>query len=87
MSFTKQQPRTPTSIGLIQVMLSSQPDGIKAAGYSLIVLDQDGNRIPYDQDSGDLVPYLTTNQLTALISFMDDLRTLATAGIIGTLLK
>lgn len=82
MGFSKQSNRIPTSIGQLQVILTSQADGTKSAQYGLFVLDQDGNRMPFVGDNGDLVPYLNPTQINALISFMNDLRTQATNQII-----
>jgi hypothetical protein len=83
MGFTKGTSRVPTGIGSLVVTLISNADGSKSANYNLKVLDQDGQRIPYSGDTGDLVPYLTQEQITALISFMDGLRAQAIAQIIN----
>jgi hypothetical protein len=84
MPFTKQNSIVPTSIGRISVTLIDDPTAPpKQAVYHLVVLDQNGNRIPIAGDEGDLAPYLTTTQINQLMAFMDGLRTQATNQIIG----
>lgn len=43
----------------------------ESVNYQIWLLDQDGNRIRWPHDAGNLVPYLTPTQITQLQAFMD----------------
>jgi hypothetical protein len=71
--------QVPTTIGVIRVRLVDE-DGVPAnmkAYYDVDVLDQDGNKIESRGTSGNLIPHLTAGQISALVDFMDTLRTKA----------
>ena len=82
MAFVQEPPRVPTSIGRIDVMLSS-PDplgpGQPEAEYIVRVNYNTGeSRIL----RGNLVPELSPAQINALLSFMSDMRAKAVAEIL-----
>jgi len=74
--FEPEQPKTPAAIGDIAVILTdhdgSEPDEVR---YGVQVLQADGSM--FRHATGDLVPHLTSQQITALQSFMADMRELA----------
>lgn len=77
---------TPTSIGEIRIIMFD-PDGDPQNGsirYGLVVLDQNGDPMPYSHSSGDLEPHLTPAQKQGLVDFMAAMRALAVAEIIPT---
>lgn len=76
MAFTPEQPKTPVAIGDIAVILTDH-DGIETdeVGYEVQVLQADGSM--FRLATGDLVPHLTPQQISALQSFMASMRTLA----------
>jgi len=73
--FEPEQPKTPAAIGDIAVMLidhdGSDPDEIK---YEVQVLQSDGSI--FRRVTGDLVPHLTSQQISALQNFMVDMKAL-----------
>lgn len=83
MSLPKAETRTPDTIEDISITLTdyiaTDEPARQAAEYSA--------QVRYDNDeikvlTGDLVPHLTPAQITALMGFMDDLRTKAEAEIL-----
>jgi len=74
--FEPEQPKTPAAIGDIAVVLTdhdgSEPDEVR---YEVQVLQADGSI--FRHATGDLVPHLTSQQITALQNFMADMRELA----------
>ena len=81
MGFIPPEARVPTSIGEIVVVLT---DGeYQSAEYHLALLDQNGVKIEFPGQSGDLVPHLTTNEIMALQEFMATLRRRAEEQIFG----
>lgn len=76
MAFTPEQLRTPTAIGDIAVILTDH-DGIETdeVGYEVQVLQAD--RSIFRVATGNLVPHLTSQQISALQAFMASMRTLA----------
>lgn len=80
MAFTQEAGVTPTGISTIIVTLKDKPaeggdPAIQSAHFQVNVLDQTGKL--YKQIQGNLVPHLTSGQISALLGFMDDLRTQA----------
>ena len=75
MAFTPESPRAPASIGDISVVLTDYVGTTDTVRYEVQVLQADGSifRIA----TGNLVPHLTAQQITALQGFMVDMRTLA----------
>lgn len=74
MAFERQPVRTPVRIGELQAFLTSaDPLGSDADGavYRFAIVFDDGST---DTRVGNLVPYLTPDQITALLAFMADLR-------------
>ena len=89
MAFQPPEAQVPTTIPRLTITLSDrlahgEEPASQLANYQLVLLDQNGRRIPFPKDTGNLVPHLTPAQITALQSFMTDMRTLAEAQIIGT---
>lgn len=87
MAFTPPGERVPTTIKQITVMLADRIewDGEPArqsATYQLVVLDQEGKRMEFPADNGNLAPHLTANQITQLQAFMASLRAQAEAQIL-----
>jgi len=76
MAFTPEQSKVPVAIGDTSVVLVDH-DGseIDEVLYEVQVLQADGSI--FSVPSGNLVPHLTTQQITALQSFMADMRILA----------
>ena len=74
--FEPEQPKMPTAIGDIAVILTDH-DGIEQdeVGYEVQVLQADGSI--FRVATGDLVPHLTPQQISALQAFMASMRTLA----------
>lgn len=77
MAFTPEQPRAPASIGDISVILTDYVDEETpdTASYEVQVLQADGSM--FRLAMGNLAPYLTPQQVTALQNFMAAMRTLA----------
>jgi hypothetical protein len=87
MTFTPAQPRTPTAIGSVVIILKDRPamesqPASKTVSYDVAVLDQDGRRMDVPQDTGNLAPHLTQAQINALIQFMTDMRAKAEAELL-----
>lgn len=81
MGFVAPEPQIPTAIADLTVRLH---DGAtQSAEYWLTVVDQNGIRIEFPGQSGDLVPHLTTNEIMALQEFMATLRRRAEEQIFG----
>ncbi len=57
-------------------------DAGQSAGYSLVLLDQDGRRLRWSHEQGNLVPHITVEQREWLMSFMASLRMQVKARII-----
>jgi hypothetical protein len=92
MAFDIAQTVTPTSIGGIRITLYENPNGtlpdggiglIRTVSYEVEVLDQNNARMRTRGDIGNLIPHLTSQQMQALLQFMDDMRTKANAEILG----
>ena len=82
MPFTKEKQRTPTSIGLINIMLTDN-DGIAAnhiVTFAVQVRDQDGEEITVRH--GNLIQHLTVVQKTMLTNFLVDMRTKAKSEVL-----
>jgi len=79
--FDAEPSRMPTSIGRIKIELADEDGttGGYAAYYEAQVVMDDGTR---RTRRGNLVPHLTPAQRTALIGFVQDLRTQAEAQIL-----
>lgn len=72
----------PTTVQSVTVVLKDwladdDQDAGQSVHYTLVLLDQDGNRIRWQHDGGNLVPHLTAQQITQLQAFMEDMRALA----------
>jgi hypothetical protein len=85
MAFDPEPTRTAVSIGTIVVTLKDavavgEEPAYQSAHYQVEVILSDGTKI---KRRGDLVPHLEPAQRQGLMSFMDDLRALATAQILG----
>lgn len=83
--FPQAQPKTPTAIGNIAVVLKDAIATGEAAAYQSVhftvrVLDQNGDAMRDYQ--GNLEPYLTSAEKTALMGFMTTLRARAEAQIL-----
>lgn len=74
--FTPEQSKIPAAIGDIAVILTDH-DGIETdeVGYEVQILQADDSI--FRVATGNLVPHLTTQQITALQAFMANVRTLA----------
>jgi hypothetical protein len=94
MPFSIAQPKNPTSLGAITVVLRDIPASInsmtgepipeaKSAIYEVVILDQNGHRINVQGDAGDLVPYLTQTDITWLLDFVGRLRIKAENEFLG----
>ncbi len=88
MAWTPPVAQTPTSIPRLTVVLSDrlaieEEPASQTANYSFVLLDQDGKRIAFGKDAGDLVLHITTAQRTALMDLMTALRTQAETQILG----
>jgi len=74
MAFERQAVRTPSAIGSIEIRLHS-PDptgaGQPAAEFAVQVRYDNGE---HHTLRGNLVPHLTAGQISALLSFMDNMR-------------
>ena len=80
MGFIPPEARVPTSIGDVVVVLT---DGeYQSAEYHLALLDQNGVKIEFPGQSGDLVPHLTQGEIQALLAFMAALRERAEAALL-----
>lgn len=80
MTFPTEQPKTPTSIGKIEIILVDR-DGGSQRGYSyrITVVCDDGSEMV---QKGDLEPHLTATELTQTGTFLDNIRTRATSQIL-----
>ena len=72
----------PTEIKSITIVLKrwiadEQQDAGESVNYQIWLLDQDGRRIRWLHDTGNLVPHLTANQIAQLQAFMDAMWILA----------
>lgn len=88
MSFEQEQGRMPASIGDISIVLTDyagmDEDGvplIDTADYEVQVLQADGSM--FRLVGGNLVPHLTAGQISALQTFMANIRAKAIAEILG----
>lgn len=81
MAFPTEAAITPTSIGMVRVLLESEPDGeggvVQRALYEFDVLDGNGERIT--RRRGNLVPHLTAQEITAAQTFVANRRAQAEA--------
>jgi hypothetical protein len=59
-------------VGAIRIGLLDFPDGSRVIRFEITVMSQTGDKM--DIVSGDLVPHLTSGQLTALNNFLDAMR-------------
>jgi len=69
---------TPTSVGPVSITFVVWDEGGTnqyAGRYSFHILDQNGEEM--GQRNGNLVPHLTAGQQTAIINFLDEMRTKA----------
>lgn len=92
MPFSQIINRVPTSIGRLEITVSHEPayvdeDGNpqpdeRTARFKIWVLDQDGEWIRPEPLQGNLIPYLSDPQRTAIINFMDTLRSQAESEIL-----
>jgi len=80
MGFIAPEPRVPTSIGDVVVVLTDGEH--QSAEYHLALLDQNGVKIEFPGQSGDLVPHLTQGEIQALLAFMAALRERAEAALL-----
>jgi len=88
MSFSPPSGQTPTTITRLTITLTKRIEhgdqgASNLANYSLVLLDQNDNRILFAGDTGNLVPHLTAQETTQLQSFMDTLYNRAVTQIIG----
>ena len=81
MGFIAPEPRVPTSIGDIVVVLTDGEH--QSAEYHLALLDQNGLKIEFPGQSGNLVPHLTSQEIQALLAFMASLRERAVQQLLG----
>ena len=83
MAFEPAIPRIPVSIPKITISLIEAPDEMgditQSISYNLAVRYDDESEI---RRIGNLVPHLTPQQITALQTFMADMRTLAETEIL-----
>ena len=82
MSLPQAQSEIPTEIGDIEVRLTDYQNGPQdEAGYEVQVIDQNGNVMKVLK--GNLVPHLTSGQISGLAGFMVQLRTKAEQEILS----
>jgi len=82
----------PTSLGRLEITMSQDPAYVDEDGnpqpeerhirFKLEVIDQDGEMIGLNPLQGDLEPYLTLAEKTALLNFMNSLRARAETEIL-----
>ncbi len=77
MSFTPEQPKTPSSIGDISVVITDIEGGSGSVNYEVQILQADGSI--FKLVSGNLVPHLSAGQIAIIQTFMADIRTKAQA--------
>jgi len=82
MSWNQETIKTATTIGRIELQLVDPSDdpSERRGLYHVEILDQTGARM--DRRSGDLVPYLSAAQISALQNFLDWTRAKAVAEIL-----
>jgi len=76
-AFDRLSARTPTSIPIVSIILTDTADGenVSQGGkYDLLVQFSDGTR---ERRSGNLVPHLTSQQVSTIQSFLAAIRTKA----------
>jgi len=87
MPFQPPEVQTPTDIPRITVTLTDRLawDGnpaTRSAHYDLVVTDQDGRKIHYPHDVGDLWPHISAQWQQTLLDFADYIRALAEDNIL-----
>lgn len=83
MAFEPEPTRTPEAIGNIVVILKDafgESGPYQSAHFDVRIVLSDGREV---SRRGDLVPHITPAQRTALMDFMDGLRTQAETQILG----
>ena len=89
MPFEGPPQRIPTSLGRVSTSFDDWPEGEgpdgvdKVALYDIEVLDQNGERIHYTRDRGDLIPHITPAMRQAALDFMATVRQIAAEEIFG----
>jgi len=87
MAFQPPETQIPTEILTVVVVLKDRLEhddepASQTAHYQLVVLDQNGQRLDWPGDQGNLVPHLTPQEIAQLEAFMTMLRTRAEAAIL-----
>lgn len=84
MAFEPTSPKTPDDIGAIDIRLTIRPDGqggvLYDADFHLDVVAVDATIV--DEKAGDLTPHLTSQQVTQIKTFLDNMRAKAIAEVL-----
>jgi hypothetical protein len=86
MAITPPTTPVPTTVQSVTVVLkdwleADEQTAGQSINYQLVLLDQNGQRIRWQHDQGNLAPHLTPEQITQAQSFMVAMRALAEAVI------
>lgn len=87
MAFQPPEQQIPTEILTVAIILKDRlahgdEPASQSAHYQLVVLDQNGQRLDWPGDQGNLVPHLTPQEVAQIQSFMTTIRGRAEAAII-----
>jgi hypothetical protein len=93
MTFVPPGAQVPTSIPRISVVLTDRTATVdefgqeqpasQAASYDLVLIDQNGQRIDWAGERGNLVPHLTAEEVVQAQAFMAMVRQRAETEILG----
>lgn len=88
MAFVPPGAQVPTAILRLTIQLTDRiawgdDPASQAAMYDLVLVDQDGQRILFSGDTGNLVPHLTSAEIQQLQTFMTTLRSRAETQLLG----
>lgn len=71
MAFIPVEPKKPTQLGLVRLLLTWRAGGTYTAGYEVILLDEDGNTVGSAQRRGDYLVHCTNEEQRALKDIVD----------------
>jgi len=88
MAISPPETRTPTTIQSLSVTLSDWladefQEADQSATYQLVVLDQNGAKMSWPHDTGNLAPHITVEERDWLMAFMSSLRERAETAVLG----